>query len=1048
MKHLLLTSCLALLACFSVTAQVTFEDFEGGTADIPWTGVNGTYNGTIANPDASGINTSGFVGSYTNSPAFDFNFAIADLPGGAVDLSENNVFKIKIWSPTAPSIALFKFEGGGQAQEKIVNITTANTWVEYTFDLSAGENKTLMTKVLISFNSFVLGDDKTYYWDDITAYKDEVYETYEVPSGITWVSFNGAIDNGPVANPGPDWVNSSATVGSFTNNAASDFSFFLGTAPENFNLAVFNQFKFKMWAPKPTRLLFKLEGAGGGVEKFVNIAVANAWQEYTVDFSGASTLVDINKILISYTPFAVSDADTYYIDDIRAEAEGVCVAATPDPIVIDDYDCNRNASYGVGWDSLTVIPNPFPSGDNNSQNVGRVADVTGAGSEYYPLIFDYNDPIDLSVRNQFTVQVYSTKAGTLLMKIEGGMGQKESGFAMVPNQWSTFTLDCADQVGKGHNKLVLFFNAGQNGEVGDVYYLDNVKLTEPTALPPVEDFEDGLSLFWQPLGGSGALHGLFSAPTPNPGANNVNDSDNSGCYTLGTSAFSTLEAFAATPFDLTQYPQFNLDVRSPAGGGTVLMILNSATGNKEFEATVTTPGEWETLSFDFSTASDVTDIQQVSLRFNSGTAAPGTTWCIDNLRQGQATVDPCVDVTINDKIVDDFECQRNFEAIFYGLNNLTVINNPYLNAGNPSAKVGKYVDPLNDPFAGIGYEFATAPDLSVYNILQVRVYSTVANLPFLFKFQGGTQVEIFENIPVANEWHTFEIDFSGVANNDNKQLVIFPNAGNNEAGTYWIDDVRLKRAGYNGCVSDYETPATSFNNFVYFNNGSYGTPFEAIPNPNPSGINTSSKVGKFVASADAGIYFGMFADLDAAIDFQGTKTIRMKTHMDHIGTVTVKAEIFGNPIPPVEVTIPNSLVNQWEELTFDFSAVADDAKYDRFTLFFDLATTGTGINVLSYFDDIVIGDGMCSTISTFTPPSVEAIKVSPNPATDRLLVTNLPESARLDVFNLYGQKVSSINTGGNDRSEVDVTRLPAGIYTLSAFNEQGMLIGNAKFVKQ
>lgn len=1048
MKKFFLTSCLALLACFGATAQVTFEDFEGGTADIPWSGVNGTYNGTIANPDQSGINTSGFVGSYTNGPDFDFNFAIADLPGGAVDLSENNVFKIKIWSPTAPAIALFKFEGGGQGQEKTVNITTANTWVEYTFDLSAGENKNLMTKVLISFNSFVLGDDKTYYWDDIVAYQDDVYETFEVPSDITWAPFNGAVYNGPVANPGPDWVNNSATVGSFTNNAASDFSFFLGTSTENFNLAVFNQFKFKMWAPKPTRLLFKLEGAGGGVEKFVNVAVANAWQEYTVDFSGASTLVDINKILISYTPFAVSDADTFYVDDIRAEAEGVCVAATPDPIVIDDYDCNRNATYGLGWDSLTVVDNPFPSGDNNSLQVGRVADKAGAGTEYYPLVFDYEDPIDLSVRNQFTFQLYSAKAGTVLVKIEGGVGQKEVPFNMEPNQWTTHTLDCADQVGKGHKRFVIFFNAGQNGEVGDVYYIDNVKLEEPSALPPVEDFEDGLSLFWQPLGGNVALHGLFTAPAANPGANSVNNSPNSGCYSLGTSAFSTLEAFSATAFDLTQYPQFNLDVRSPAGGGTVLMILNSASGNKEFEATVTTPGEWETLSFDFSTASDVTDIQQISLRFNSGTAAPGTTWCIDNLRQGEATVDPCVDVVLNNFIVDDHECQRNFESIFYGGNDVSVINNPYLNAENPSSKVCKYNDPTSDPYAGIGYQFTAPPDLSVYNILEVQVYSTVANLPCLFKLQGGQQIEITENIPVANAWHTFEIDFSGNEGSVNNQLVIFLNAGSNDGGTFWVDNVRFKRAGYNGCVSDYETPASSFNNFIYFNNGSYSTPFESIPNPNPSGINTSSKVGKFVAAADAGIYFGMFNPLDAAIDFQGNKTVRMKTHMDHIGTVTVKAEIFGNPIPPVEVTVPNTLVNQWEELSFDFSAVADDAKYDRFTIFFDLATTGTGTNVINYFDDIVIGDGMCSTISTFTPPTVEAIKVSPNPVSDRLRVTNLPESARLDVFNLYGQKVSSINTGGNDRSEVDVTRLPAGIYTLSAFNEQGMLIGNAKFVKQ
>ena len=138
MKNSLL---ILLILCFSASwaqAQTTYEDFEGGTADIPWVAINGTYNGAVANPYSTGINTSAFVGSYTTNAASDFNFAIGDLPGGPANLTQFNLFKVKIWSPVAPSKCLLKFEGSGQAVERFADITVANQWVEYSFDMSAG----------------------------------------------------------------------------------------------------------------------------------------------------------------------------------------------------------------------------------------------------------------------------------------------------------------------------------------------------------------------------------------------------------------------------------------------------------------------------------------------------------------------------------------------------------------------------------------------------------------------------------------------------------------------------------------------------------------------------------------------------------------------------------------------------------------------------------------------------------------------------------------------------------------------------------------------
>lgn len=1058
MKYFFLIVLLAFAIGPLVRAQVVYEDFESGAPSLNWIGLNGTFDGAIANPDKSGINTSNYVGSYTNNPNYDFCFALYTF-ANPLDISEFNQFKMKIWSPTAPAKALLKLEGpGGPPVEKFVDITVANQWVEYTFDLSAGASYTHLKTILVSFNSFVLGDSKTYYFDDIVAVRSErCYETFEGSSDINWIGLNGAF-NGAIANPGPNQVNSTATVGSFTNNPNFDFNFAFGTiATGPIDLSVFNQFALDVWLPSPASVLFKLEGTGQALEKVKYVPVGGAWQRITFDMSGAAGFTTINKILIVFNPGKTGDDKTYYFDNLCAYPN-TCQGTTPNPDIIDDFECNRNAAYALGWDSLSVVKNPFPTGDNNSAKVGRWNDPAGPGTEWAALVIANPVPIDLTQRTEFSVQVWAPKTGKLLLKLEGGPNPPKEVFVDITeiNKWVTAKADFGDQAGKGHTRWVLFFNAGVNGEPGDVYYFDNVKLAAPAEAPPIEDFENGLSLGWQPLDQNTALHGTFNAPTPNPNPNSINNSPNVGCYTKGSSPFSTLQAFSLTAFDLSKLPQFNVDVLSPASGGKVTMQLSSPTqGNKSAEATVTTPGQWETLNFDFSAFDNITDFIEMRFLFNAGTAAAGQTWCLDNVRQSKATVDPCVGTVPIPNIIDDFECQRNFTQIFYGASDLKVVNNPHLRPENGSLKVGEYKDPAGPgtEFAGIGYEFAAPPDLSVYNQLQLQVWSPFNDVPFLFKLEGGpTPVEIFDTLRGgANRWHRFNIDFSKHIGTQNTKLVIFVNVlSATGGGTYYIDNIRWARAGYNGCIADYEKPQTSITNFRYFANGSLeqtGYQFEIVDNPNPSGINTSSKVGKFVKAGDALPFAGMYADLEAPIDWKGVKQVRAKVLMDHIGNFAVKVE--GDAVNGffLEIPVANTKINSWEELTFDFSAVPDNSEFKRLTIFFDLGINATGQNVTSYFDDLVIGNGACTSVSVWQPLPLEPMKVSPNPTNQWLRVENFDNVTRLAITDLVGRRVAEVNTSGDQRTDLDVSQLPAGIYVLTGFNAYGLPVGVAKFIK-
>ncbi len=1049
MKNLFLTALLSMCCIFGAYAQ-TLEDFEGG-ADLPWSGLNGTFDGVIANPDPSGINTSANVGKYTNNPAFDFNFAVADL-AGPIDISENNQVSMKVWSPTAPAKMLFKFQGGGVNAEKFVDITVASQWVEYKFDLSAYAGAIALNQLLISFNSFVLNDSASYYFDDIRLEKAQVcFADFEGP-GLTFQGLDGTF-TAPVANPGANSINSSANAGQYVKSGAHAYSLLLADNGAPFDLSVYNQIKIHIYATAATQVLLKLEGVGPAVEVTKNIAVTNAWQEYTFDFSAAAANNGLSKMILFFDPGVETSADTYYIDNICAVPKGACLGVASDPDIIDDFECNRNATYAGDWSALSVVNNPAPSGDNNSPKVGKWDDPSGPGTEFSNFQLDFQNPIDLTAKNQFSLKLWAPKAGRLLLKLEGGTSPKEVELQVTElNKWVTYTADFASEAGEGHTKIVVFINAFVNGEPGDVYYVDDIKLSgAPTVV--LEDFQGGQHLAWQPLDQNEVIHGTFTGPTDNANPNDVNNSTEVGCYTKGTSGFSTLQAISPVEnLDLSTYGQFNIDVLSPAGGGTVTMQLSSPTeGNKEATADITTPGEWETLSFDFSAFDAITNFGEIRLVFNAGSAAAGESWCIDNLTQSKITIDACADVLPIPNIIEDFECQHNYALIFYGQDDLKTVNNPDP-MGNSSLKVGEYVDPAG-AYAGIGFEFANAPDLSVYNHLTFQVWSPTANVPFLIKLQGPSSVEVFDTITTAETWQKFDIDFSGALGTEAKQIVIFFNVGNEAGGgTYYIDNVRWARAGYNGCIVDNETPATTLD-WRYFANGQLeaeGYEFKVVANPNPSGINSSANVGEFVKAGDALPFAGIYTspDLESAIDFRGVKTVKVKVHMDHIGNFAAKLEGSATGAPAIEIPVANTKINEWEEITVDFSVAADNAEYKRLTMFFDFLVEPTGQNVTSYFDDIVIGAGQCGTVNVFTPGPVAALSIAPNPVSDRLLVNNFQNVTRIDVFNAYGQRVASVQTYNDSQTDLDVSQFPVGLYSLAGFNKQGALLGNAKFVKQ
>jgi len=881
-----------------------------------------------------------------------------------------------------------------------------------------------------------------------------VYEDFEGDDTLSWEAVQGEFE--VVENPFTDGINASENVGSYTKDTMAAFSLFQAELDEPIDLSTNNQFSIQINSPVPTAFILKLEGPDGAIERRQNLPVGtnNVWREYTFDFSDGADLEGLNKILIFFDPGVAESGDTYLFDNLVARPAGPCAGVETDPMVIDNFECQRNATYGQGWDRLSVIANPDPDDVNPSDSVGQYLDPEG--QPFAALVIDNGEPIDLSTRNVYKVKIWSPQVVDFGFKLEGGASPAvEKTDFTVPDieEWVEYTIDFSDQANANHTRFVIFFNFAQDAAAGDVYYVDDIVRMEAAAPEAIEDFEDGGNLTWVPLNSDEEIHGTFEIIS-NPDQGTANDSDNVGAHTKGSSNVSTLQAFIPGGIDLSADPQLNMQVWAPMGASSVEMLLVSPLeGVKSATAEIPATEEWIDLAFDFTEFQNIEDFEQIQLRFNPGEDSPAGPYYFDNIAQGASTVDPCEGIEPEPNIIDNFECQRN--AVYSaGFADLEVVANPDISSGNNSSLVGQYTDPAGEAFAALVVQYEEPIDLSVFNQFSMKIWSPNA-VPIGFKLEDGIEppIEIVQDVTETESWQTYTVDFSGAAGGEYKRLVLFFNFGNEPEmeDIYYIDDLEWTRAPYTACVETYENqPALT--NWAYFANGDLNdTEFEVVDNPSPDAVNDSESVGIFLESAtgetDLNTFAGMFTTLEAPIILPASKTMRMKVLAEDEAMIGFKLEGGQDGVPNSgDNNVAYTTPGEWQELTWNYPDLPEGGQYMVVSLIFDFETIPDETEMY-YFDDIVVGDASCVITST-NNIDLEALRVAPNPADQFLLIENGSDLEYVEVHNSVGQFISRTLIGQSTNQRVDIADLDSGIYLLTGYDDSGRLIANAKFVKQ
>jgi beta-glucanase (GH16 family) len=336
-----------------------------GTAKITYDPAitNGAYS-TVANPSATGINTSANVAKYVRnvSEQYDVLFFDTGAPGTVIEdagLFKNQTyqFQVDVYS-TAPvgtpigitlqnKTAAAGSYPAGRNSTYLANTTKQNQWETLTFAYNTapdgGTANVAINQLAFLFNSgFKTGE--TYYIDNIRVAKKAAatysagttFENYDAVRNLTYVKSDGAYQPA-VTNPSATGLNTSAKVGQYTRNATASYdALALSTSLiKDGSAYVAGRKAFAMdvytSAPVGTVVSWQLESSANsnpnnypsGRHSIYQAVVkqTNAWHTLTFAYANSPDAgtadADVDNVVLLFAPGTTTSA-VFYIDNLRS----------------------------------------------------------------------------------------------------------------------------------------------------------------------------------------------------------------------------------------------------------------------------------------------------------------------------------------------------------------------------------------------------------------------------------------------------------------------------------------------------------------------------------------------------------------------------------------------------------------------------------------------------------------------------------------------------------------------------------------------------------
>ncbi len=517
-----LTSLLILLVlaglAMAQNAPITFESGEFGST-WTWTTFENDTNsplGIVANPSATGANTSATVASFTALTTGEPWAGVESLHGSDIGAfsfdATNSTVKIMVYKSVISDVGLKFAEANGDAQPEVkVANTLINEWEELTFDLSGsiGAGATGVVDQIIIFPDFDLAGrttDNVCYFDNIIfseqmAGPDAPLVAAPVPAHaaeLVMSIYSEAYTNLTETNFNPNWGQSTTVtvddVVAGTNALKYGSLNYQGTnlgGAEGVDQDVtdYNFIHVDFWTPNASALNFFLISRSTGEQPFALPVTTGEWVSVDIPLSHYS---DLGLGLTDIYQFKVDggDGSTVVWFDNWYFYTGEVVSTGPNAPL--DFEVGGN---GADWDwivaedgtnpALEILANPVSAGINTSATVAKfTAELAGQ-----PWALFHSEGIGL-----FTFDATNSTVKIMVNKpVISNVGLKFEGLGpvlelTVPNtlinEWEELSFDFSSLIGNTYNKIVVIPDFDFTPRAQDnIVYLDNVTFSEQMAGP-------------------------------------------------------------------------------------------------------------------------------------------------------------------------------------------------------------------------------------------------------------------------------------------------------------------------------------------------------------------------------------------------------------------------------------------------------------------------------------------------------------------------------------------------------------------------------------
>ncbi len=584
--------------------------------------------------------------------------------------------------------------------------------------------------------------------------------------------------------------------------------------------------------------------------------------------------------------------------------------------------------------ALEIIDNPDATGANTSSKVAQFTARTG-GASFAGTITRGTGTYLLDETNRtIKIMVWKSVISDVGIKLETASGFSTGELKVantVTNQWEELTFDFSDvpnpPEGESYDGVTVFPDF-QDRAQENVIFFDNITFTE------------------QAGGGGGSqegnllTNGDFEAGDDGSWTGNALD-----IRTEGGNSFNFADiAVAGNAFDvnLSQVVElipgesYTLTFDASTGpGNTRSMVVGIGLNQAPFYADV------ETVNLTETTQTFTIDLVAI----DDGTGSP-----FGGADQSRVLFDMGADVGI--VVIDNvsLELAGGNGGGNGGDPTGELVTNGDFEAGDDGSWTGNALDIRTE--GGNSFNFA---DVAVAgNAFDVNLSQVVELIPgesYTFSFDASTspgntrsmvvgiglnQAPFYADVETVNlteTTQTFTIDLVAIDDGTgspfggaDQSRVLFDMGA--DVGVVVIDNVSLELAGGNGGGADGPLNPIDFEDggigadFVWevFENED-NPPLEIIDNPDPAGANTSSKVAQFTARANGASFAGTTTSGTGAFLLDETnRSISVMVWKTKISDVGIKLETDSGFAFP-EIKVANTVTEEWEELTFDFSEV-------------------------------------------------------------------------------------------------------------------------------